>query len=159
VTDCPNPVLRDYVTSSAFVLHLGKTHVVALVRLDLELAAEARLNYSQVRGISRAHQLDVTAVGGLISRGLVVNVWPKYEHLYRAKPTTQTYLTGRPPHGDGLVWTDEYIKRGARPGHVHNITRAGRLVCELLRETGQYADVAGPMLPLIEAARERKRAS
>ena len=31
-----NEALRDHVTSAAFVLTLGKTHITALVRLDLD---------------------------------------------------------------------------------------------------------------------------
>ena len=38
-------------------------------------------------------------------------------------------------------------------------TRAGRLVIELLQEAGIYQEYAGPLLPLIEARREERRAS
>ena len=46
MTEIPNPVLREHVTSAAFALILGKTHITALVRLDLELAAELTLDYT-----------------------------------------------------------------------------------------------------------------
>jgi hypothetical protein len=148
MTGIPNPVLREHVTSAAFALILGKTHVTALVRLDLELAAELTLDYGQVRGISRAHQLDVQARNQLASRGLIVSVWEENKRKWQY----QEAGTGR--------WVTDFDK-DPPPGEHWHITRAGRLVIELLQEAGLYQEQAGPILPLIEARkatmRKRKR--
>ena len=142
----PNPFLRDHVTSTAFALSLGKTHVTALVRLDLELAAEVELDYMQVRGIARAHQMDVQARNGLVARGLVAHVSERNAHKYVAK------------EGDGSHYAPGKVAYDLMPiGAKWNITRAGRLVIELLQEAGIYQEYAGPMLPLIEARKQRKR--
>lgn len=145
-----NEALRDHVTSSAFVLNLGKTHVAALVRLDMELAAEV-----QVRGLhlsnrehARLHQHDHTGRGGLISRGLIAHVYEQNKHKYVVKPKDRSF------YNIGAVDHDRMPV-----GECWNITRAGRLVVELLQEAGIYAEYAGPLLPLIEAERQKKRAA
>ena len=140
-----NEALRDHVTSAAFVLTLGKTHITALVRLDLELAAEFSLSFSDVRGISRAHQVNVHARNQLASRGLIVSVW----HLNQRKWQRQEAGTGR--------WVYD-LDKTPPPGEHWHITRAGRLVIELLQEAGIYQEYAGPILPLI-AARKQQRQS
>lgn len=145
-----NEAFREHVTSSAFVLNLGKTHVAALVRLDMELAAEV-----QVRGLhlsnrehARLHQHDVTGRTGLITRGLVVHVYEENKHRYVVKQDQASiFQVGAVDHERMPV------------GECWNITRAGRLVCDLLTEAGIYQEYAGPLLPLIDAERERKRAS
>lgn len=141
-----NEALRDHVTSAAFVLSLGKTHVAALVRLDLELAAEVCLDYASVRGTPNGalHRQDVTALNGLITRGLVTH---RFDEAYGA---------GGPKHAEYIA----KISEGTWPRNINwAITRAGRLVCELLQECGLYQEHAGLLLPLIEAKRERRRAS
>jgi hypothetical protein len=145
-----NEAFREHVTSSAFMLSLGKTHVAALVRLDMELAAEV-----QVRGLhlsnhahARLHKHDITGRGGLMARGLVVHVYEQNKHKYAVKEKhASIYQVGAIDHDRMPV------------GECWNITRAGRLVVELLQEAGIYDEYAGPLLPLIEAERERKRAS
>lgn len=145
-----NPLLREHVTSAAFVLSLGKTHVAALVRLDLELAAEVRINAFRLDAGEhrRLHRNDITGVTGLISRGLVVHVYEQNKHKYVVKP------------GDKSIFRVGAVDSDRMPvGQCWNITRAGRLVCDLLREAGIYSEYAGPLLPLIEAAREQRRSA
>jgi hypothetical protein len=137
-----NEALRDHVTSAAFVLSLGKTHVAELVRMDLELAAEVRLDGRELGKLSR---YDTTARRGLQHRGLVVHVFDMNKWHPGGKPSRE--------------WIDLVARGDFPPGENWNITRAGRLVCELLTEAGIYQEYAGPILPLIEARREKKRAS
>lgn len=145
-----NELLRDHVTSTAFSLNLGKTHVAALVRLDLELAAEVQIHSHHIgpNAYGRLHRNDVTGRSGLVSRGLVVHVFEQNAHKYVVK------------EGDESIFRIGAIDHERMPvGDCWNITRAGRLVCDLLKECGIYQEYAGPLLPLIEAARERKRAA
>lgn len=140
-----NEAFRDHVTSTAFVLHLGKTQIAAIVRLDLELAAEISLDYRAVRQspVASLHRCDVTAIKGLEARGLVEYVWPLHEHKYKGP--------------DGIrINSPEYLNHPR--SEVHRLTRAGELVCQLLRECGLYQDYAGPLLPLVEAQKARKAA-
>ena len=143
-----NEALREHVTSTAFALTLGKTHVAALVRLDLELAAEVMVRPPRQGEYGRLHRNDVTGRNGLISRGLVIHVYEENKHRYVVKPSDRSlYQVGAVDHDRMPV------------GACWNITRAGRLVADLLKECGLYQEFAGPLLPLIEAERERKRAS
>ena len=147
-----NPLLRDHVTSAAFVLSLGKTHVAALVRLDLELAAEVRLHPPALRigGVphARLHSHDGPGRDGLIRRGLVAHVYEQNKHKYVVKP------------GDDSIYVVGAVDLDRMPiGQCWNITRAGRLVCDLLKECGLYQEYAGPLLPLIKAERDRRRAA
>ena len=72
-----NEALRDHVTSAAFVLSLGKTHVAALVRLDLELAAEVQVHVgpNQFSG-ARLHRHDVTGRSFQVS-SVSYRVWAR----------------------------------------------------------------------------------
>jgi hypothetical protein len=145
-----NPLLRDHVTSAAFVLSLGKTHVAALVRLDLELVAEVRINAFDLGPGEhrRLHRHDVTGMNGLIARGLVVHVYELNKHKYVVKP------------GDDSIYIAGAVDLDRMPlGQCWNITRAGQLVCGLLKEAGLYAEYAGPLLPLIEAKRAKEAAA
>jgi hypothetical protein len=145
-----NDLLRDHVTSAAFVLSLGKTHVFALVRLDLELTAEVKLDYSTLRTVKGGiNRCDISALQGLERRGLIIHVWEANKHKY-GKPSTNFYA--KP--GD-RVYDYETVPRSAH----WNITRAGRLVIDLLREAGLYAEYAGPLLPLVETSKARRRAA
>jgi hypothetical protein len=144
-----NELLRDHVTSAAFILSLGKTHVFALVKLDLELTAEVRLDYAALRSVSGGlNRMDMTALQGLERRGLVVRVWEKNKHRY-ARPATHPMQQGQ------TVYDTADAPRSA----FYNITRAGRLVIDLLREAGLYAEYAGPLLPLVEERKPKRRAS
>jgi hypothetical protein len=148
VTAVPNPFLREHVTSTAFALNLGKTHVAALVRLDLELAAEVQIHAHHIGpdAYGRLHRNDVTGRSGLISRGLLVHVAALNEHKYVVKK------------GQPSIYRVGAVDYDRMPiGECWNITRAGRLVIELLQEAGLYQEFAGPLLPLIEAQRARKR--
>lgn len=145
-----NPLLREHVTSAAFVLSLGKTHVAALVRLDLELAAEVRLRPSSLRigGVphARLHSHDIPGRDGLVRRGLVAHVYELNKHKYVVKP------------GDDSRYVVGVVDLDRMPvGQCWNITRAGRLVADLLKEAGLYQEYAGPLLPLVEAERKRRR--
>jgi hypothetical protein len=141
-----NEALREHVTSAAFVLSLGKTHVAELVRIDLELAAEVRLNYTE---IGKLHRCDMQARKGLEVRGLIIHTWEQNKRKY-GKPSTNAFAQP----GDRTYDYDVIP-----PSAMWNITRAGLLVCDLLKEAGLYQEYAGSLLPLIEAKRERKRAS
>lgn len=143
-----NEALREHVTSTAFTLTLGKTHVAALVRLDLELAAEVMVRPPREGEYGRLHRNDVTGRNGLMSRGLVIHVYEDNKDRYVVRK------------GDRSLYQLGAVDHDRMPiGACWNITRAGRLVVELLQECGLYQEFAGPLAPLIEAARERKRAS
>lgn len=62
-----NNAFATYVTSTAFNLTLGKTHIHALW-------AVKQVNYS--RGLSGGYDVFVPAVQGLIKRGLVIHLKP-----------------------------------------------------------------------------------
>lgn len=149
--DAPNPMLRDHVTSAAFTLTLGKTHVAELVRMDMELAAEVCLDGRLIGKMSR---YDMTARHGLEARGLIVHVWADHEHLYKTRPY-RNYFGG----AAGQMTYSEDWPENVHPAHRYHMTRAGRLVCDLLMETGQYQELAGSLLPLIEAARKTRKPS
>lgn len=150
-----NEMFRDHVTSAGFVLTLGRTHLAALIRLDLELAANVRTTMAGPKGsiikgdpsMERLHRHDVTGYAGLISRGLIRHVYEENKHRYRDKRASERQ--GR-----------DVIDHQRMPvGEQWEITRAGRLVVDLLRECGLYADYAGPLGPLIERERQRAEAA
>jgi hypothetical protein len=139
-----NELLRDHVTSAAFILSLGKTHVFALVKLDLELTAEVHLDYATLRSVhGGVNRCDISALQGLERRGLIAHVWEANKHKY-GKPSATT-----------VSYDYESIPRSAH----YNITRAGRLVIDLLKEAGLYAEYAGPLLPIVEMRRTRRKAA
>ena len=143
----PNPLLREHVTSAAFMLSLGKTHVAALVRLDLELAAEVHIQPPREGQYGRLHRNDITGLNGLIARGLIVHLYEQNKHKYTVKK------------GDSSLYSVGAVDHDRMPvGQIWNITRAGRLVADLLKETGLYQEYAGPLLPLIEDKRKRRAA-
>lgn len=141
-----NEALREHVTSTGFALTLGKTHIAELVRMDLELAAEVMVDGRQ---LGKLHRCDMTARHALGARGLIVHVWEENKDQYQ-RPETD--WAGRPT-GRMVRDHDKY----APPGKIWNITRAGRLVIELLQESGLYSEYAGPLLPLIENARDKRK--
>jgi hypothetical protein len=144
-----NQSLRDHVTSVGFSLQLGKTHIAALVRLDLELLTGKNIHTGAgPQGtVRRMLRNDITAFHGLCARGLVIHVYEDHRHKYE--------------HPDGKR------KRGpdggyplTPPGDIWNITPAGRLVCDLLKEAGiwhEYADAIGMADGKIRAALNRMR--
>lgn len=141
----PNELLRDHVTSTGFALVLGKTQIAALVRLDLELIQGARIHTrAGPQGtVRRMLRNDITALHGLCARGLVVHVYPEHQHKYFTPGGTR-------------------IDPGAEipPGHVWNITPAGRLTCELLKEAGiyqEYADAIAAACGALRASLNRMR--
>lgn len=68
MSDVPNHALRSHVTRVGFDLSLGKTHVAALIMLDLAIAAKGSVD-------SRHPMLRnwITAMHGLCARGLMVH--------------------------------------------------------------------------------------
>ena len=90
----------------------------------------------------------MTGRNGLISRGLVAHVFEQNKHKYIVRK------------GDESIYQIGAVDYDRMPvGQVWNITRAGRLVVELLQEAGLYQEYAGPLLPLVDAERERRRSA
>lgn len=108
-----NDMLRAHVTGAAFHLTLGKTHIAALVHLEQVIAAEALTG--EVSSWPRPAGLGnfVSGASGLIARGLVTHTVPLKADVSRV------------PFGE--FW---------------QITRAGRLVLDLLRESGIWQEYA-----------------
>lgn len=117
-----NDLLRAHVTSTAFVLSLGKTHIAALVHLEEALAADLSVNdhitaarNGQAPAPKPPHLGNfTTGASGLIARGLV----------------THAYVPPRTDISDKPFST------------FWQITKAGRLVLELLREAGVWQEYA-----------------
>lgn len=113
-----NEMLRSHVTGAAFHLTLGKTHIAALVHLEEVLAFEEThgLVVSR-RGGPRSTYLGnfTTGASGLIARGLVTHTDPY---------PPNTCLVDKP---FAEFW---------------QITPAGRLVLQLLREAGIWQEYA-----------------
>jgi hypothetical protein len=116
-----NDMLRAHVTGTAFHLTLGKTHIAALVHLEEVLAYEeehgATSRRERPRDRSREHAAlgnFVTGATGLLMRGLVTHTPPPP----RTRTDTQPFVD---------FW---------------QITTAGRLVLELLREAGIWQEYA-----------------
>lgn len=127
VTSEYNQALRDHVTQTAFVLTLGRTHIAVLVRLDLELMYERHIHapWGPATSIGRLLRKDAMAWHGLEDRGLIVHVWPQNEHRHY--------------HENGRR---KDPKADIPPSEAWNITRAGRLVLDLLKECGIYQEYA-----------------
>jgi hypothetical protein len=121
-----NDMLRSHVTGAAFHLTLGKTHIAALVHLD------EVITYEEINGPAKRHELPrnphvgnfVTGATGLLVRGLVTHT----------PPPPRTRMDTR-PFGD--FW---------------QITTAGRLVLQLLREAGIWQEYATNPAAADEAA-------
>lgn len=111
--EAPNEALRAHVSRVRFDLSLAKSHVAALVYVDVMIRTSraqgrgAYINSRHATDHARAFSHFTTGTRGLIERGLI-------EHSYQG------------PH---------------KPFHRHyRITRAGRLVIGLLREAGMWAE-------------------
>lgn len=109
-----NALLRSHLTRVGFDLSLGRTHIYALVGLDEAI----RRKSDQHPRVARSHEdyrvadsLFITGVQGLERRGLVVH------HYTKDKKT-----------GLGLMGLQYHF----------SVTRAGRLVIDLLKEAGMY---------------------
>lgn len=135
-----NELLRDHVTSVGFSLTLGKTHIAALVELDHMLKlnlGKRKIDYDiYVRGprrsFPRAFANFVPGVNGLIRRGLA-------EHILPVEMQRPGVFVGDLP-----------------PRRVWRITKAGRLVINLLKETGLYQEYAAHLPPLPSTQAELK---
>jgi hypothetical protein len=103
-----NEALRQHVTRVGFDLTLGKTHIAALVYLDVCIRNRT---YMRVDGRPWSHFAG--GVNGCIARGLV-------EHHYAGRPTRR----GQIDH----------------MGRHYTITKAGRLVRDLLKEAGIWQE-------------------
>lgn len=122
-----NDNLREHVTRTGFDLSLGKTHIMALVWLDLYLAEDeqdwrkmSREFHPRPQPRVMAH--SITGMRGLYERGLARNL------LFDGELTE-----------DGLPT--------ATPRQKFAITDAGHLVIGLLREAGIYDEFAA-LIPL-----------
>lgn len=114
-----NDMLRAHVTGTAFVLTLGKTHIAALVHLEEVLAWE-EANGAASRRDMKLHRHPalgnfVPAASGLITRGLVTH-----------------HETDTP----GVLRNDKAFV------DMWQITKAGQLVLELLKECGIWQEYA-----------------
>lgn len=113
-----NDLLRSHVTGAAFHLTLGKTHIAALVHLEEVLAFEETcgLAVSRRGGPRHVHLGNfVTGASGLVARGLVHH---------------------DDPYGPGVRHDDKPF------AEFWQITTAGRLVLQLLREAGVWQEYA-----------------
>lgn len=111
-----NNLLRSHVTGAAFHLTLGKTHIAALVHLEEKLAADLTANEYVKQPREKTPHLGnfTTGAAGLVARGLVAHTYPT----------------------SGAHWADE------RFSAYWQITPAGRLVLQLLREAGIWQEYA-----------------
>jgi hypothetical protein len=127
-----NVSLRQHVTSVGFSLTLGKTHIAALVMLDIKLkhnrtGFDSSINYTSSRP-PRVFN-GPTGTSGLIERGLVQHIMDQ-----RRRP------------GENIL--------AMTPRRIWRITPAGRLVVNLLKEAGLYQEYAA-MLPVAERREAR----
>jgi hypothetical protein len=124
-----NPALRAHVTRVGFDLQLAKSHIAALVYLN-EIGARrwdfCAVNSPRLRvsGYGRAFSMFSTGAIGLQIRGLVTH--------------------------DSAVSYDERVSfDGDGIQHLYSkawtITRAGRLVIDLLKEAGLYDEFAAEL--------------
>lgn len=108
-----NEMLRAHVTGTAFQLTLGKTHIAALVHLEEVISAG--LTGGEAVRTRKPPGLGnfVGGASGLIARGLVTHAMPETNDV------------------SGLPFSTFW-----------QITPAGRLVLELLRECGIWQEYA-----------------
>jgi hypothetical protein len=117
-----NENLREHVTNVGFSLTLGKTHIAALVRIDLQLK----------ENLSTLEHLDK------------FDASPRWPHIFNYFVQGQSGLIER-----GLIQHIIDIRRrpgesvsAMRPRRIWRITPAGRLVINLLKEAGIYQEYA-----------------
>lgn len=129
--------LRAHVTRTGFDLSLGKTHIAALVWLEeLRRHKWESTNFRRPSkgSMGRAFNNFVSGMRGLQDRGLV-------EHHYdrdRALAFGRTNPTRR--REDGVL----QIKHDPK---TWKITKAGKLVIGLLKESGLYDEYADQIRP------------
>jgi hypothetical protein len=124
-----NPALRAHVTRVGFDLQLAKSHIAALVYLN-EIGRRrwdfAAVNSPRVRssGYGRAFSMFGIGVFGLEARGLVTH-------------------DSAVSHTEHITWDADGTQ------HLYSkawaITRAGRLVIDLLKEAGLYDEFAAEL--------------
>jgi hypothetical protein len=119
-----NTALRDHVTGSAFTLTLRKTHISTLAYIDWRLANDTTINEFVTADSYHTIPHFVAGSNGLIRRGLLL-------HSYPYPPRTDT--------------------SGARFSEFYEITRAGRLLIELLKEAGLWQEYAAAYPPVAAA--------
>lgn len=119
-----NTSLRSHVTSTAFALNLGPTHIAALVLLDIQLQTDqpaldpvANTLHTIDRPRWRPWNQFATGVHGLENRGLVNHICEQE----REPGENELYM---------------------RPSRIWQITPAGQAVVVLLQECGLYAEYA-----------------
>lgn len=117
-----NDLLRDHVTRVGFDLSLGRTHVAGLVYLNESLAQRRYIPSNRVVSPTARRAFACFASG--ISGCISRGL---VLHHYREDK-----------RDDGLKWH-------------YTITRAGKLVIDLLKETGLYQEYADA-LPRLEVA-------
>lgn len=125
-----NDLLRSHVTRVGFDLSLGKTHIAALVYLDVMIRARSQGVGMHVTDLALRRTFAHFAGGarGCIERGLLLH---HYDERYSAR--------GPIRHRDHL-------------GRHYTITKAGKLVLALLREAGIYQEYAAALPMASEVA-------
>lgn len=111
-----NDALRAHVTRVGFDLTLGKTHIATLVWIDQLLKAHPTEQADRrfYGGMHPAFRWHATGSHGLIDRGLV-----EFTHVDTIRKRPGQHVPAR------RIW---------------KITKAGRLVINLLKETGIYQE-------------------
>lgn len=113
-----NTALRQWARGVSFTIAMGRRQVFTLV--CLHLSAERPMSMGLLGGRHRHMSNLITSAHCLDERGLLI------------------------PH----VWRSEQIRREAathKYGDLWQLTRAGELVIELLKEAGIYAEVQGEL--------------
>lgn len=117
-----NGALRGHVTSTAFALTLGPTHIAALVLIDIQLQhdeppidREANTLRTIDRPAYRPWNQFATGCHGLEARGLIDHICERE----REPGENQLYMA---------------------PSRIWHITPAGEAVIVLLKESGLYAE-------------------
>lgn len=132
-----NDLLRMHVTRVGFDLSLGKTHIAALVWIEELRVAKWDATYfrkPKSGPMHRAFNNLVSGFHGLEERGLVV-------HRYDPQQVMR-FQQSNPVHRD-----EDGVLRIHHNPKVWKITKAGRLVIDLLKESGLYDEYAGQIRP------------
>lgn len=122
MADAPNEALRAHVTRVGFDMSLGKTHIASLVYLNECLAQRRYIASHHASGpLAKAFSWFATGMHGCEDRGLVVHHYQSTRDL-PPKERVQAERQGLKRH--------------------YTITKAGRLVINLLKEAGIYQEYA-----------------
>lgn len=113
----PNLLLYAHVTRVGFDLSLGRTHIAALVYLDLSMERHRHDPPPLTSPYSGAFRNFIGGITGLIGRGLVIHHFDGREYRHR----------------DGFKKS-------------YTITPAGTFVIGLLKEAGIYDEYAGALV-------------